>query len=128
MNYAAGQKADSKALGDPGTTKGNTFTPNWDPAFLQDIHGVILVSGDSHPTVDNMLNKIKGIFGVGTPNASVKEVKSLVGDVRPGNESGHEQYVFILLIFDQHSNRFSGSCHLQLRFPGRYLKPHCHWL
>jgi len=45
--------------------------------------------------VNNMLNKIKGIFGVGSSNASVKEVISLVGDVRPGKESGHEHFGFL---------------------------------
>jgi len=94
-NYLTGQKKDSQALGDPGTTTGTTFTPDWNPAFLQNIHGVILVSGDSHRTVDHKLHQIKGIFGVGSQDASIKEVISLVGDVRPGKESGHEHFGFL---------------------------------
>jgi hypothetical protein len=93
-NFKRGQKADAINLGDKGTgTDETNFVPKWDPALLQDIHGVILVSGDSHLTVDNMLRQIKGIFGVGSPQASIKEVKSVVGDVRPGRLHGHEQYV-----------------------------------
>ena len=84
----------AKALGDQGTVKSDdSFDPDWLPAFKQDIHGLILVAGDSHHTVHEHLDKIKDIFHVGHHDASVHEVLRLVGDVRPGDESGHEQYV-----------------------------------
>jgi hypothetical protein len=94
-NFLSGQQADAQALGDPGTVTGSNFVPNWDPAFLQDIHGVILVSGDSHRSVNKALEEAKAAFGVFTSDPSIKEVTSIVGDVRPGKESGHEQLRFL---------------------------------
>ena len=89
-NFQTGQKADAVKLGDKGTTTGGTFVPDWDPAFLQDIHAVILVTGDSRLTVNNKLNQIKGIFGAGSTTASIKEVTTIIGDVRAGKNAAHE--------------------------------------
>ena len=92
--FDAGMLAGAKNLGDQGTTSASgTFTPNWDPAFLQDIHGVLLIAGDCHDTVAATVAGIEKIFLVGTPDASIREVNRLVGDVRPGAEKGHEQCV-----------------------------------
>lgn len=52
---------------------------------------MILISGDSHATVDVTRTKVESIFSVGTANATISEVLALVGDVRPGAEKGHEQ-------------------------------------
>lgn len=82
-----------KVLGDPGKTVGGKFTPDWDPAFKQDIHGFITVTGDCHATVDEKFAQIKKIFAFGAANATIHEVKHAVGDVRPGKEKGHEQCV-----------------------------------
>ena len=77
-----------------GTTAANgKFEPDWLPAFKKDIHGLILVTGDSHETVNAVMSDVKKIFSVGTPQAVIHEVLQLVGDVRPGKESGHEQFV-----------------------------------
>ena len=84
---------DAEILGDPGQKLSNGFDPDWIPAFKQDIHGVILVSGDSHASVALKIAEVGKIFCFGTHNATVHEVLSLVGDVRPGKEKGHEQFV-----------------------------------
>lgn len=92
--FDAGMLADAANLGDEGTTSSTgTFTPDWIPAFKNDIHGVFLVTGDRHGTVHETLHEIKKIFRVGAHHASIHEVLSLVGDVRPGKEKGHEQFV-----------------------------------
>ena len=88
----------AKNLGDPGTTTGGTFTPDWLPEFKKDIHGVILFSGESHETVSEQFKKVMIIFKVEMPqaihvNPSITEIIKIVGDVRPGKESGHEQFV-----------------------------------
>lgn len=80
-------------LGDPGTTNGSSFTPNWLPEFKEDIHGVVLVSGESHATVGEELKKVENIFKLGHPDASIKEIIKISGHVRPGKEKGHEQFV-----------------------------------
>ncbi|KAG6810025.1 hypothetical protein H0H92_013639 [Tricholoma furcatifolium] len=93
-SFAQGQKENAQSLGDKGTGTVPNFVPDWDPAFLQDIHAVILISGESHPSVNEKFGEIKNIFGIGkTP--SIKEVTTIVGDVRPGKERGHEHFGFL---------------------------------
>lgn len=88
--FIVGQEKDAiNNLGDPRQSNGTT--PDWDPAFLKDIHGVILISGESHSTIEKKKAEIDLIFGVKSPSASISEIIVLRGDVRPGAESGHEQ-------------------------------------
>ena len=99
--FLEGMLQDSAALGDQGTTSsGNTFSPDWVPAFKQDIHGVVLISGDCHSTVAETLAEVEKIFLVGSHNATIHEVIRIVGDVRPGKEAGHEQFVSLYLVQD----------------------------
>lgn len=86
--------ADAKDLGDPGTATADT--PDWVPAFKQGVDGMILVSGDSHSTVAETLADIERIFLVGAPSATIHEALRIVGDVRPGKEKGHEQFVHLM--------------------------------
>jgi Dyp-type peroxidase family len=96
-NFLNGQKVDAQALGDKNAGDESNFVPDWEPEFLQDIHAVILISGDSHDTANKELQQIKEIFGLaGSANKpSIKEVTSIVGDVRPGDEAGHEHFGFL---------------------------------
>lgn len=94
-NFLGGQKADAHSLGDKGTGIGPNFVPDWKPAFLQEIHGVILVSGESHKSVNKAIQEAKQAFGVLTSKASIKEVISTSGDVRPDKEAGHEHFGFL---------------------------------
>ncbi|KAK0516663.1 hypothetical protein JMJ35_001266 [Cladonia borealis] len=94
--FDAGMLAGAAALGDKGTTSASgEFIPNWVPAFKHDIHGVILITGDRHETVDRKLAQIENIFCVGAHNALIHEVYRTVGDVRPGKEKGHEHFGFM---------------------------------
>ena len=86
--------ADAQNLGDLGSmSSSGAFTPDWIPAFKQDIHGLLLISGDSHFSVAKKLGEIERIFSVRTHNPIIHEVIRIVGDVRPGEEKGHEQCV-----------------------------------
>ena len=83
--FILGQEAGAVAtLGDPKSANGTT--PDWDPHFLEDLHGIILISGDSHDTTDKKKKEIDAIFG-----SSIKEIIAIRGDVRPGTEAAHEQ-------------------------------------
>ncbi|KDR72906.1 hypothetical protein GALMADRAFT_252241 [Galerina marginata CBS 339.88] len=91
--FQLGQQKDAvKNLNDPVKSDGN---PDWDSHFLQDIHGLIIISGDTHLSIEKKKLEIELLFGVPTPLASIKEVISIVGDVRPGDESGHEHFGFL---------------------------------
>ncbi|KAF8151771.1 peroxidase TAP [Crassisporium funariophilum] len=92
--FKVGQKQDAIAnLGDPKKSDGTT--PDWDDSFLQDLHGVILISGESHATIEKKKLEVEAIFDVKTPKASIKEVIAIRGDVRPGDQDGHEHFGFL---------------------------------
>ena len=92
-SYLQGQRTDAENLGDPGTGTGTTFQPNWLPEFKQDLHGVIVFTGDRHHTVEEKKAQVLHIFGIPGPMPSISVITTITGDVRPGDESGHEQSV-----------------------------------
>ena len=91
--FTKGMLADALDLGDPPTTA-DPKSPDWVPAFKHGVDGMVLVSGECHATVAEKLAEIEKIFFVGTPSATIHEALRIVGDVRPGDEKGHEQFVF----------------------------------
>ncbi|KAH0001952.1 hypothetical protein KCU78_g14625, partial [Aureobasidium melanogenum] len=90
--FTGGMLADAQNLGDTGSTTASRFEPDWIPEFKKQMDGVILVAGDGHRTVDQQIQHINTIFSIGGSSASIDMVLKLSGDVRPGAESGHEQY------------------------------------
>ncbi|MCJ1403005.1 hypothetical protein MMC11_006227 [Xylographa trunciseda] len=91
--FEKGMLADAVTLGDLGAA--SPSGPDWIPAFKQHIHGMVLVSGDSHKTVAEQLAKVKDVFCVGSHDAVIHEVIQIVGHVRPGKEKGHEHFGFL---------------------------------
>jgi hypothetical protein len=86
--FSVGQKKEAVAdLGDPRKSDG---TPNWDDSFLRDIHGVILIAGESDETVKEKKDEVDRIFH----SSSINEIISIYGNRREGNLS-NEQSVFI---------------------------------
>lgn len=70
----------------------NDDLSKWEPEFRdEEIHGVILITGSSHPKLKDALAKVKRIFKVGQKGASITEVIHVEGHVRPGDVAGHEQ-------------------------------------
>ncbi|PPQ68900.1 hypothetical protein CVT26_001837 [Gymnopilus dilepis] len=91
--FKTGQQVDAVTnLGDPKKSDGK---PDWDSHFLEDIHGLILISGESHLSVEKKELEIELLFGVHTLEASIKKIIAIRGDVRPGAESGHEHFGFL---------------------------------
>ena len=80
--------ADAEALGDEGTSSNGTFDPEWSPAFKREIDGVILVAAHNPQAADQRLGELTQIL-----HLSVKEVFKIIGHVRPGKVSSHEQCV-----------------------------------
>ncbi|PVH96478.1 peroxidase TAP [Periconia macrospinosa] len=85
--FQSGQRADAEGLGDEGTGTGSSYQPKWDADFLQEIHGVALITGDSHETVDEKLKSVKDLL-----SGSIKELHTITGDVRPDDQKGHEHF------------------------------------
>lgn len=76
--FQTGMFADITNLNDQADT--------WLPEFKQDIHCLIFITGESLATVHERYAEIKWIL-----EGTIKEVKLTVGNVRPKEESGHEQ-------------------------------------
>ena len=93
--FELGQRIDAViSLGDPRKQNGD---PKWEDSFLQgNIHGLIIITGDSHASVKQKKSEIEAIFAAGTLVASLKEIISIQGDVRPGDQAAHEQSVHLL--------------------------------
>jgi hypothetical protein len=69
-------------------TKLNDDKTLWDPAFKQEIHGLVVLTGDSQATIEEKLAEVKEIL-----RTSIHEIKRIDGNVRPGDQDGHEQFV-----------------------------------
>ncbi|KDR71618.1 hypothetical protein GALMADRAFT_159433 [Galerina marginata CBS 339.88] len=94
--FLDGQRFDAGAnLGDKGSGSGQDFVPDWEEPFKKEIHGVIILAGDSHPSVDKKLQEIKRIFDVGGRTSSISEITSVQGDARPGDQSAHEHFGYL---------------------------------
>ena len=82
-----GQKQEAvSALGDPKKSDG---TPDWDDSFLKNIHGVILIAGDSDEIIKEKKDEIDKIF-----SKSYNEIITVYGS-RIEGALGNEQSVFI---------------------------------
>ncbi|KAF9005132.1 hypothetical protein BDQ17DRAFT_1353872 [Cyathus striatus] len=91
--FIAGQRKGAAALGD---AQNKTLTgPDWAPEFNRDLDGLILISGESHASIFKEKVKIEEIFGVHTEHPSIHEIICIRGDVRPGDEDGHEHFGFL---------------------------------
>ncbi|KAF2704571.1 DyP-type peroxidase [Pleomassaria siparia CBS 279.74] len=90
--FNAGMIKDAKNLGDKEKLPQQPeYQPEWNEIFLQEIHGVILITGDTHHAVYTKLDEVKTILT--KENTSVvREIATLVGDVRPGDQRGHEHF------------------------------------
>ena len=82
--------ADALNLGDPKKDPSSTLS-DWDSEYFEPIHGVVLISGDSHASTAEAEHRIKKMFGLLSTDETMHQVKRIVGDVRPGKEKGHEQ-------------------------------------
>ncbi|CAI6334160.1 unnamed protein product [Periconia digitata] len=85
--FQKGQRADAEELGDEGTGSGSSYEPKWESQFLQEIHGVALIAGDSHESVDEKVQSVKEIL-----STTITELHSITGDVRPDSQRGHEHF------------------------------------
>ena len=83
-SFDAGQWKDASFLGDSGT--------NWRPEFAgTSIHGLFILQSDTIANINHELYSIKRALG-----NSVVELYQLRGELRPGDQAGHERELFWL--------------------------------
>ena len=85
--FTRGQMANAETLGDNGRkqpTKDdpNHYEPAWRPEFKQNVHGVVLITGDTWERVEARSDFIERAFNIDDPNdASIVEVLRIRGQV-----------------------------------------------
>ncbi|KAF8851549.1 Dyp-type peroxidase [Acephala macrosclerotiorum] len=73
-----------------GITNLNDQADKWLPEFKQDIHALIFITGESLATIHERYAELKWVLG-----STVNEVKLIIGNVRPGNQNGHEHFGYL---------------------------------
>ena len=92
-SFLVGQEKEAvPILADP--KKSDGITPNWDESFLRNIHGVILITGESDETIRKKKDEIEQIFNSNI-SKSINEIISIFGSRLEGDLSAHEQSVFV---------------------------------
>ncbi|KAF9039277.1 peroxidase TAP [Panaeolus papilionaceus] len=92
--FIVGQKSTAvSVLGDPARADGE---PDWIEPFLNDeIHGLFIISGDSHESIEKKTKEVEEIFRVPTSEGSLRKVTTVRGDVRPDELHAHEHFGFL---------------------------------
>ncbi|SMR49317.1 unnamed protein product [Zymoseptoria tritici ST99CH_3D1] len=87
QDFEAGMRATAvDKLADPKSPMGSD--PIWDPEWHgHEIHGVLLVAGNTPALVKEKLDRIIKLF-----DGSIKLAFKLDGQVRPGEQKGHEHF------------------------------------
>ncbi|KAJ3566218.1 hypothetical protein NP233_g7137 [Leucocoprinus birnbaumii] len=91
--FQKGAIADAPSLNDP--LLPSTQTPDWEQEFLNGIDGLLLVAGSDHDSVQKKIAQIQKVFPADPNHSSITIVKTITGDVRPGDQSGHEHFGFL---------------------------------
>lgn len=88
--FQRGQRHDSQDLGDRGKTSGDgTFEPNWDAAFLKEIHGVIQITAHDDGKGKALYQQLKRAIGY-----SGSQVHYMKVQFRPAPHTPQEHFGF----------------------------------
>ena len=118
--FLVGQKQDTiDNLGDPRQSDGTT--PAWDEHFLQDLHGLILIAGDSHATIEKKRAEIDLISESTLPQLPSR--KSLPSGATSDQARKLVTSSKFSCTFDVHMN----STWIKFRFFGWNFQPGCYW-
>ncbi|KLO19160.1 Dyp-type peroxidase [Schizopora paradoxa] len=91
VDFENGQRKDAHNLGDTFITDSSgQSVPDWLPAFKSGVDGVILIGGDSLPSIFEQKNKVEHILG-----NTIHEALVVEGQARPGKEKGHEHFGYL---------------------------------
>lgn len=88
FRFKTGQRVGAESLGDRGTNKpGDAFDPDWESAFKGAIHVLFLIAAESWSTIKEKQQEVQDCLG-----ASIHDVYSFKGAVRPKPHRGHEHF------------------------------------
>ncbi|KXS94273.1 hypothetical protein AC579_7278 [Pseudocercospora musae] len=85
------KQAAVQDLQDPPRPNADGNTPNWEDDWLtKQIDGVLLIAGNTTALIQEKLNQITRLF-----NDSIKLAFEISGQVRPGENKGHEHFGYL---------------------------------
>lgn len=90
--YEKGQQQDSQELGDAGTYRGKFWTPNWDGAFKEDIHGIFNIVAYNEPVAQKFIAEMEAAFKYTENRSAIHKVYVLHGFPRSGKESRNDHF------------------------------------
>jgi hypothetical protein len=91
--FRGGMKADIGNLQDPFNPDDPT-DPKWIQPWKDGVDFMVDIAGDSWERVARLWHEVEEIFGIHTHKASAEVVIKIKGNVRPGDENGHEHFGF----------------------------------
>ncbi|EAU89604.1 DyP [Coprinopsis cinerea okayama7 len=90
--YEKGQQQDSKELGDAGTQRGNFWTPSWDGAFKEDIHGIFLIVAYNNDVAQKFIDELEAAFKYTPSRSAIHKVVKIHGFPRPEPEDRNDHF------------------------------------
>ncbi|KAF8228447.1 Dyp-type peroxidase [Tricholoma matsutake] len=91
-SFEKGQQQDAKSLGDAGTQRGEFWTPNWDPEYKVDIHGIFLITAYNDNVASKFVDDMEAAFALPNRRSSIKKVVLLKGAPRPGADARNDHF------------------------------------
>ncbi|KAG5643878.1 hypothetical protein DXG03_009508 [Asterophora parasitica] len=91
-SFVKGQQQDSKSLGDAGTQRGDFWTPNWDPEYKTDIHGIFLITAYNDGVASKFVADLEEAFRYTANRMSLKKVVLHKGAPRADPEGRNDHF------------------------------------
>ncbi|KAF8804925.1 Dyp-type peroxidase [Phlegmacium glaucopus] len=92
--FTQGQLVDSQNLGDLGVSEQQSWSPDWDPEYKVDIHGIFLITAFNKPNAQRFIQELERAFTFKYKRSAIKMVANLHGYPRPGAQAMNDPLGF----------------------------------
>lgn len=82
--FLRGQLADARSLGDAGAGRGDSWSPDWDPEFKANIHGLFIITAYNEPNAQSFIQELEAAFKWSPMRSSIKKILNFHCWPRPG--------------------------------------------
>ncbi|KAJ7467944.1 hypothetical protein FB451DRAFT_1257512 [Mycena latifolia] len=90
--FLRGQMADARSLGDPGTGRGEMWSPDWDAEFKTLIHGIFLITAYNEANALGFIQELEAAFTWAPKRSAIKKVVNFHGYPRPGEHGPNDPF------------------------------------
>lgn len=91
-SFEKGQQQDAKSLGDAGTQRGQFWTPNWDPEYKVDLHGIFLITAYNEERATTFIKELETAFATAPRRSSIKKIVVVHGYPRADPEARNDHF------------------------------------